>query len=387
LIHQTKIRLCKMKKLRVIVSGGGTGGHIFPAVSIANEIRERFPETEILFVGALGKMEMERVPAAGYRIVGLPVVGFPRKPSLKMLSFFWKLFQSMRLAKKVIADFKPDVAIGVGGFASGPVLKAAVRKGVPAVLQEQNSYAGVTNKLLSSKVNKICVAYPNMERYFPAEKIVVTGNPIRKNLIEGIVNKAEAYEYFKLDAEKPMVLLVGGSLGARTLNESVMANLELIRKSDAQVVWQTGSYYYQEMLERLGDNCPKNLQTMEFVSRMDLAYAVADVVISRAGAGTISELCLLGKPSVLVPSPNVAEDHQTKNALALVDNQAALLIKDADSKEQLWPETFKLLNDKMKLNSLSENIKKLAKPNAAKEIVDVILVVVESRKSEVRSQK
>jgi len=376
-----------MKKLRVIVSGGGTGGHIFPAVSIANEIRERFPETEILFVGALGKMEMERVPAAGYRIVGLPVVGFPRKPSLKMLSFFWKLFQSMRLAKKVIADFKPDVAIGVGGFASGPVLKAAVRKGVPAVLQEQNSYAGVTNKLLSSKVNKICVAYPNMERYFPAEKIVVTGNPIRKNLIEGIVNKAEAYEYFKLDAEKPMVLLVGGSLGARTLNESVMANLELIRKSDAQVVWQTGSYYYQEMLERLGDNCPKNLQAMEFVSRMDLAYAVADVVISRAGAGTISELCLLGKPSVLVPSPNVAEDHQTKNALALVDNQAALLIKDADSKEQLWPETFKLLNDKMKLNSLSENIKKLAKPNAAKEIVDVILVVVESRKSEVRSQK
>ena len=369
-----------MKKLRVIVSGGGTGGHIFPAVSIANEIRERFPETEILFVGALGKMEMERVPAAGYRIVGLPVVGFPRKPSLKMLSFFWKLFQSMRLAKKVIADFKPDVAIGVGGFASGPVLKAAVRKGVPAVLQEQNSYAGVTNKLLSSKVNKICVAYPNMERYFPAEKIVVTGNPIRKNLIEGIVNKAEAYEYFKLDAEKPMVLLVGGSLGARTLNESVMANLELIRKSDAQVVWQTGSYYYQEMLERLGDNCPKNLQTMEFVSRMDLAYAVADVVISRAGAGTISELCLLGKPSVLVPSPNVAEDHQTKNALALVDNQAALLIKDADSKEQLWPETFKLLNDKMKLNSLSENIKKLAKPNAAKEIVDVILEVINRKK-------
>ena len=376
-----------MKKLKVIVSGGGTGGHIFPAVSIANEIRDRLPETEILFVGALGKMEMERVPAAGYRIVGLPVVGFPRKPSLKMLTFFWKLFQSMRLANKVIVDFKPDVAIGVGGFASGPVLKAAVRKGVPAVLQEQNSYAGVTNKLLASKVNKICVAYPNMERYFPAEKIVVTGNPIRKNLIDAVVNKTEAYEYFKLNAEKPVVLLVGGSLGARTLNESVMANLELIRKSDAQVVWQTGSYYYKEMLERLGDNCPKNLQAMEFVSRMDLAYAVADVVISRAGAGTISELCLLGKPSVLVPSPNVAEDHQTKNAMALVDNQAALLIKDANSKEQLWPETFKLLNDKMKLKSLSENMIKLAKPNAAKEIVDVILKVVESQKSEVRSQK
>ena len=321
---------------------------------------------------------MERVPAAGYRIVGLPVVGFPRKPSLKMLTFFWKLFQSMRLANKVIADFNPDVAIGVGGFASGPVLKSAVRKGVPTVLQEQNSYAGVTNKLLASKVNKICVAYPNMERYFPAEKIVVTGNPIRKNLIEGIVNKAEAYEYFKLDAEKPVVLVVGGSLGARTLNESVMANLDLIRQSDAQVVWQTGSYYYKEMLERLGDNCPKNLQPMEFVSRMDLAYAVGDVVISRAGAGTISELCLLGKPSVLVPSPNVAEDHQTKNATALVENQAALLIKDANSKEQLWSETFKLLNDKMKLNSLSENIKKLAKPNAAKEIVDVVLGVLKS---------
>ena len=368
-----------MRKLKVIVSGGGTGGHIFPAVSIANEIRERLPETEILFVGALGKMEMERVPAAGYRIVGLPVVGFPRKPSLKMVTFFWKLFQSMRLANKVIADFKPDVAIGVGGFASGPVLKAAVRKGVPAVLQEQNSYAGVTNKLLAAKVNKICVAYPNMERYFPGEKIVVTGNPIRKNLIDTIVSKTEAYEYFKLSAEKPVVLLVGGSLGARTLNESVMANLELIRESDAQVVWQTGSYYYKEMLERLGDNCPGNLQAMEFVSRMDLAYAVADVVISRAGAGTISELCLLGKPSVLVPSPNVAEDHQTKNAMALVDNQAALLIKDANSKEQLWPETFKLLNDKMKLKSLSENMIKLAKPNAAKEIVDVILEVVNSK--------
>ena len=367
-----------MKKLKVIVSGGGTGGHIFPAVSIANEIRDRFPETEILFVGALGKMEMERVPAAGYRIVGLPVMGFPRKPSLKMLTFFWKLFQSMRLANQVIVDFKPDVAIGVGGFASGPVLKAAVRKDVPAVLQEQNSYAGVTNKLLASKVNKICVAYPNMERYFPAEKIVLTGNPIRKNLIDGIVNKTEAYEYFKLNAEKPVVLLVGGSLGARTLNESVMANLELIRHSDAQVVWQTGSYYYKEMLERLGDNCPENLQAMEFVSRMDLAYAVADVVISRAGAGTISELCLLGKPSVLVPSPNVAEDHQTKNAMSLVENQAALLIKDADSMEQLWPETFKLLADKMKLNSLSENIKKLANPNAAKEIVDVILGVLKS---------
>jgi len=364
-----------MKKLKVIVSGGGTGGHIFPAVSIANEIKDRLPETEILFVGALGKMEMERVPAAGYRIIGLPVMGFPRKPSLKMISFFWKLFQSMRKANKVIADFKPDIAIGVGGFASGPILKAAVRKGVPAILQEQNSYAGVTNKLLASKVKRICVAYPNMERYFPAEKIVVTGNPIRKNLTESVVDKQEAYKHFRLRDDKPVILLVGGSLGARTLNESVMANLNLIGESDAQVIWQTGSYYFKEMLGRLGQNCPANLMPMEFVSRMDLAYAIADVVISRAGAGTISELCLLGKPSVLVPSPNVAEDHQTKNAMALVENQAALLIKDSDSKEQLWIETFKLLADKQRLNSLSENILKLAKPNAAKEIVDVVLEV------------
>jgi UDP-N-acetylglucosamine--N-acetylmuramyl-(pentapeptide) pyrophosphoryl-undecaprenol N-acetylglucosamine transferase len=365
-----------MKKTKVIVSGGGTGGHIFPAVSIANELKERLPEVDILFVGALGKMEMERVPAAGYRIVGLPVMGFPRKPSFRMFTFFWKLLQSMRLANKIIDDFKPDVAVGVGGFASGPILKAAVRKGVPAVLQEQNSYAGVTNKLLASKVNKICVAYPKMERYFPAEKIVLTGNPIRRNLIDAVVNKGEALEYFKLNAEKPVVLLVGGSLGARTLNESVIAGLELIRQSDVQVIWQTGSYYYKEMQERLGKNAPGNLLPVEFVSRMDLAYAVADVVISRAGAGTISELCLLGKPSVLVPSPNVAEDHQTKNAMALVDNQAALLIKDADSKAELLKETFKLLADKPRLKSLSENIRKLGRPDAAKEIVDVILEVL-----------
>ncbi len=367
-----------MKKLKVIVSGGGTGGHIFPAISIANELKDRFPESEILFVGALGKMEMERVPAAGYRIIGLPVMGFPRKPSFKMVTFFLKLYQSMRQANKIIADFGPDVAIGVGGFASGPVLKAAVRSGVPAVLQEQNSYAGVTNKLLASKVDKICVAYPNMERYFPADKIVLTGNPVRKNLIGKVVNKNEALAYFRLDSEKPVVLIIGGSLGARTLNESVMENLKLIQNTKAQIIWQTGSYYFKEMLERLGTNCPDNLHPMEFVSRMDLAYAVADVVISRAGAGTISELCLLGKPSVLVPSPNVAEDHQTKNAQSLVDNQATLLIKDADSKEYLLKETFILLSDKPRLKSLSENIKKLGRPNAAKDIVDVILGVVKT---------
>ena len=367
-----------MKKLKVIVSGGGTGGHIFPAISIANELKERLPEVEILFVGALGKMEMERVPAAGYRIIGLPVMGFPRKVSFKMLGFFWKLYQSMRLAKKVISEFKPDVAIGVGGFASGPVLKAAVRSGVPAILQEQNSYAGITNKLLAPKVDKICVAYPNMERYFPKEKIVMTGNPIRKNLIEAVVSKNEAFGYFHVDQTKPVVLIIGGSLGARTLNESVMANLELISRSGVQVIWQTGSYYYKEMTERLGTIGPENLFPREFVSRMDLAYAVADVVISRAGAGTISELCLLAKPCILVPSPNVAEDHQTKNAMALVENNAAILIKDLDSKAQLFHQTFSLLADEAKLKSLSKNIKKLARPNAAHDIVDVILEVVKT---------
>jgi UDP-N-acetylglucosamine--N-acetylmuramyl-(pentapeptide) pyrophosphoryl-undecaprenol N-acetylglucosamine transferase len=334
------------------------------------------PDTEILFVGALGKMEMERVPAAGYRIIGLPVIGFPRKASFKIFGFFLKLFQSMRLARKIIVDFKPDVAIGVGGFASGPILKAAVRKGVPTVLQEQNSYAGVTNKMLSVDVDKICVAYPHMERYFPAGKIEFTGNPVRKNMIEAIINKSEAYDFFNLNAKKPVVLIVGGSLGARTLNESVMANQGLIRKSEAQVIWQTGSYYYNEMLERLGTNAPENLYPLEFIAKMDMAYAVADVVISRAGAGTISELCLLAKPCILVPSPNVAEDHQTKNAMALVENQAALLIKDTDSRAQLMKETFSLLADKQRLKSLSENIKKLGRPNAAKDIVDVILKVV-----------
>lgn len=365
-----------MKKLKVIISGGGTGGHIFPAISIANELKERYPDVEILFVGALGKMEMERVPAAGYHIVGLPVVGFPRKASLKMLDFFRKLYQSLRMANKVIAGFQPDVVVGVGGFASGPILRAAVKKRIPAVLQEQNSYAGMTNKLLSANVKKICVAYPNMERYFPKDKIVLTGNPIRKNLLEADLNKTEAFEYFKLDAEKPVVLIIGGSLGARTLNESVMGNLELIGQSEVQVIWQTGSYYYKEMLERLGIDCPKNLMPLEFVSHMDVAYAVADLVISRAGAGTISELCLLAKPCILVPSPNVAEDHQTKNAKALVENQAAILIKDADSKDQLFQQAFSLLADKARLKDLADNIVKLSRPYAAKDIVDVILEVV-----------
>jgi len=361
-----------VKKLKVIISGGGTGGHIFPALSIANEIKRRIPGADILFVGALGKMEMERVPAAGYPIVGLPVMGLPRKASLKIFRFVWMLFQSMQKARLVIRNFQPDLAIGVGGFASGPVLKAAVRKGIPAILQEQNSYAGVTNKLLSAKVRKICVAYPHMERYFPGEKLVLTGNPVRQNLLDS-VDRPEALAEFGLAEGKPVVLIVGGSLGARSLNESVMVNLDRIAQSGVQVIWQTGKIYYQEMMDRLKDIQPEFLRPVEFLSRMDLAYRAADLVISRAGAGTISELCLLGKASVLVPSPNVAEDHQTKNAMALVENDAAILVKDADAKEKLFAEALALVKDRERLAQLSANSLKLAKPNATAEIVNVIL--------------
>lgn len=361
-----------MEKLKVIISGGGTGGHIFPALSIAGELRARVPEADILFVGALGKMEMERVPAAGFPIVGLPVMGMPRKISLDVFRFLWKLYQSMSKARKVIRDFQPDIAVGVGGFASGPVLRAAVRKGVPVILQEQNSHAGVANKLLSAKVRKICVAYSGMERYFPAEKIILTGNPVRQSLLDP-VDRDRAFTEFGLTAGKPVVLIVGGSLGARTLNESVLANLNLIAKSNVQVIWQTGRIYYREMMERLKGNHPECLKPVEFLSHMDLAYASADLVISRAGAGTISELCLLGKPSVLVPSPNVAEDHQTKNAMALVEKNAAVLVKDSEARERLLFESFALVRDQERLARLSANALKLAMPNATAKIVDVIL--------------
>ncbi len=362
-----------MKKLKVIISGGGTGGHIFPAISIANELKERVPDVDILFVGALGRMEMERVPAAGFPIEGLPVMGFPRKPSLRMITFFFKLYKSLKMARAIVRRFQPDVAIGVGGYASGPLLKAAVRKGVPAILQEQNSYAGVTNKLLAGKVRKICVAYPEMEKYFPADKIVLTGNPIRKNLLEKQADRTTAAEFFGLDAAKPVVLVVGGSLGAGSLNQSILQNLDLIAISGVQVLWQCGSYYYAGVQEKIKDSKPSNLVLTEFVSRMDLAYALADVVVSRAGAGTISELCLLGKASVLVPSPNVAEDHQTKNAMSLVKNDAAMMIADRDANEKLWTAVFALANDTANREKLEKNILKLAKPNAAKEIIDVIL--------------
>jgi UDP-N-acetylglucosamine--N-acetylmuramyl-(pentapeptide) pyrophosphoryl-undecaprenol N-acetylglucosamine transferase len=361
-----------MKKIKkVILSGGGTGGHIFPALSIANEIKRRNPDVDILFVGALGRMEMEKIPAAGYEIVGLPVMGFPRKPSLKIVTFFQKLMQSASMAKKIVKDFQPEIAIGVGGYASGPLLRAAAKKNVPCLIQEQNSYAGITNKLLSKKVNSICVAYDKMEKFFPADKIVFTGNPVRENLTQK-QDRKEALDYFSLQENENVILIVGGSLGARSINNSVLKNRKEIAASGVKVVWQTGAIYYDRILEELKETKPENLHIQKFINRMDLAYEVADLVISRAGAGTISELCLVGKASILVPSPNVSEDHQTKNAMALVEKDAALMVKDDEIDEKLFPLAFRVVADKNKCEILSGKIKELAKPEATRTIVDEV---------------
>jgi len=361
----------KQKINKVILSGGGTGGHIFPALAIANEIKKRNPDADILFVGALGRMEMERVPAAGYEIIGLPVMGFPRKPSLKIFTFFKMLMQSASMAKNIVKDFNPDVAIGVGGYASGPLLRAAAKNKVPTLIQEQNSYAGITNKLLSKKVNKICVAYEKMERFFPADKIILTGNPVRENLIQQ-KDKEEALEYFGIQKDDKVILIVGGSLGARSINQSVLKNIQAIADSGVKVIWQTGAIYYDRIMEELKDSKPENLQIHKFISRMDLAYSAANLVISRAGAGTISELCLVGKASVLIPSPNVSEDHQTKNAMALVEKEAALMVRDNEINEKLFPLALEVVNDKTGCNNLEEKIKQLAKPEATKTIVDEV---------------
>lgn len=366
-----------MKIKKAILSGGGTGGHIFPALSIANEIKRRNPDAKILFVGALGRMEMEKIPAAGYEIIGLPVMGFPRKPSLKIFTFFKKLMQSGSMANKIVKDFKPEIAIGVGGYASGPLLRAAAKSKIPTLIQEQNSYAGITNKLLSKKANKVCVAYDKMERYFPAKKIVFTGNPVRENLITKLNNKNEAQEYFGLDGNKKVVLIIGGSLGARSINNAVLKNIKKIANSEVQVIWQTGAYYYETMLEETKTNKPDNVQIHQFLSRMDLAYSIADLVISRAGAGTISELCLVGKPTILVPSPNVSEDHQTKNAMALVEKDAAVMITDNEIDDKLFQEAFSMVNNKELCLLMSANIKTLAKPEATKTIVDEVEKLIE----------
>lgn len=361
-----------------LVSGGGTGGHIFPALSIANEIRRRYPEAEILFVGAEGRMEMERVPAAGYEIKGLPVCGFDRKHLLRNVKVLFKLWKSIRLAKKILKDFKPDIAIGVGGYASGPMLKAAQKKGIPTLLQEQNSYAGVTNKLLAKNAKCICVAYEGMERFFPEDKIVLTGNPVRRNLLECNATQEEARKAMGIDPEKATILIIGGSLGARTVNESIIGGLEKLGAvaDDVQVVWQTGKFYDQQCKEALAKSGVKNVIQMPFISNMDMAYRAADLVISRAGASSISELQLLGKPSILVPSPNVAEDHQTKNALALANRDAAIMVTDAEAPAKLVDAMLATVNDEDKLHSLSANVLRMALLNSAERIVDEVEKII-----------
>jgi len=355
-----------MDELRVIISGGGTGGHIFPAVSIANAIKKRHPEAKILFVGALGRMEMQRVPAAGYEIKGLPICGFDRKHLLKNVKVLFKIWKCQRMAKNIIRSFRPMAAVGVGGYASGPTLNQAAKMGVPCLIQEQNSYAGVTNKLLSKKAQKICVAYDGMERFFPAEKIVKTGNPVRQSLLETTISREEALKSFGLDPQKKTILLIGGSLGARTINESVIRHLDIVEQSGVQFIWQTGKYYNAKINEELKTKKTlQNLIVTDFISDMGAAYRAADLVISRAGASSISEFCLIGKPVILVPSPNVAEDHQTKNAMALVNKQAALYVKDSDAPAMLLKLATETVSDNEKLKELSENIKKLALPDSA----------------------
>ena len=363
-----------MKELKkIVISGGGTGGHIFPALAIANEIKKRYPDAEILFVGAEGKMEMEKVPAAGYKIVGLPIVGLQRKLTLKNLALPFKLLKSLSLAKKILKDFKPEAVIGVGGYASGPTLKMAQRLGIPTLIQEQNSYPGKTNRLLAKKVKAVCTAYEGLESVFPPETIRQTGNPVREELNRNAISKEEAFKEFSaLDPNKRTILVMGGSLGARTLNESVIHGMEQLADANTQILWQCGKYYFEAMKQELQIRKNAAIHLTDFIARMDAAYSVADVIVSRAGALSISELCIVGKPTILVPSPNVSEDHQTKNAMALVKNKAAVLIKDDVAKEQLISEAIAILNNEDKANELRVAIKRMAKPNATKDIVDVI---------------
>ena len=378
----------KNNKPRIIISGGGTGGHIFPAVSIANAIKELRPDAEILFVGAEGRMEMQRVPDAGYKIIGLPVAGFDRKHLWKNFAVLVKLARSQWKARNIIKQFRPQVAVGVGGYASGPTLKTAGMMGVPTLIQEQNSYAGVTNKLLAKKACKICVAYEGMEKFFPAEKIIMTGNPVRQNLLGHSISREEAVRYLDLDPAKKTILILGGSLGARTINQTLTAGLDIIRKNpDIQFIWQTGKIYIEQVRDAITTTTGEavhhphisalpNLYVTDFIKDMANAYAAADFVISRAGAGSISEFCLLHKPVILVPSPNVAEDHQTKNALALVDKDAAIYVKDAEAKEKLLSVALETVKDNEKLKALSNNIAKLALPDSATVIAKEVLKLI-----------
>jgi len=365
--------------MKIIISGGGTGGHIYPAVSIANTLKARFPDAEILFVGAEGRMEMEKVPAAGYAIVGLPVAGLQRKLTWKNVWLPFKLLKSVRRAKHIIDNFKPDVVVGVGGYASAPVLWAAQRKKIPTLLQEQNSYAGVTNKFLGKRAAKICVAYEGMDRFFPAKKIILTGNPVRKELEDRCEDKESALEYFQLQPNKKTVLVIGGSLGARTINRGIQNGLEQLINADIQIIWQTGTYYYGAIKRQLKQtDTKKTVWCADFITRMDYAYAAADLVVSRAGAGSVSELCLLKKAAILIPSPNVAEDHQTKNALAVVNKSAAIMIADKDTEKLLVDTILNLIHDTNKLQSFGEQIGLLAQHHSAELISDEIEKLIKS---------
>ena len=363
----------KPSKYRIIIGGGGTGGHVFPAIAIANALNSRLDSVNILFVGARGKLEMEKVPEAGYSIIGLPVAGFKRKFSLQNVTFFFKLFRSLLKSRSIIQGFKPNVAIGVGGYASGPILKSAIRHDIPIIIQEQNSYAGVTNKMLARSAAKICVAYDGMEKYFPDDRIVMTGNPIRQDLLLPESEHTASLKHFGLDPGKKVVLLIGGSLGARTLNNCMFFHLGEIAASGVQFLWQSGSYYYEEAKQKLEASGAENIVLLPFIKEMNRAYQVADIIISRAGAGTISELSVIGKPVILVPSPNVAEDHQTKNARSLVDKDAAVLVTDAEAEEKLIDIAIRQVSDEASNKELSANIKKLAIPDAADRIADEVI--------------
>jgi UDP-N-acetylglucosamine--N-acetylmuramyl-(pentapeptide) pyrophosphoryl-undecaprenol N-acetylglucosamine transferase len=365
-----------LPRLRVILSGGGTGGHIFPAVSIANQIKKQVPDAEILFVGALGKMEMEKVPAAGYKIIGLPISGLQRKLTLSNLSFPFKVISSLLKAKKILNDFKPHVVIGTGGYASGPMLRAAASKGIPTLIQEQNAYPGITNKLLAKKVSIICTGCEGMEKFFPKEKIVYTGNPVRQD-ISGIEEKRKAgLEFFRLDSSKKILLVVGGSLGAKGINEAMGLNLQLLAENNIQLLWQTGKVYIDTAEQQVLPFADKNLKALDFITKMDLAYAVADCIVSRAGAGAVAELCIIRKPSILVPLLTAAEDHQTKNAIALVNKNAAILVRDDEAKGKLVKEAVALMKNESRQNELKQNIAKLAMPNAAEKITEEVLKLV-----------
>jgi UDP-N-acetylglucosamine--N-acetylmuramyl-(pentapeptide) pyrophosphoryl-undecaprenol N-acetylglucosamine transferase len=363
----------EQKHKKVIISGGGTGGHIFPAISVANALRRMDPGIEILFVGAEGRMEMEKVPAAGYKIVGLPIRGLYRNLSPKNVVVLYKLIKSLFLARKIISEFNPDVVVGVGGYASGPVLKQAGKMGIPTLIQEQNSYAGVTNKLIAKKASAICVAYDGMEKYFPADKIIKTGNPVRQNFDDIDILKNEALAFFRLKRDSPVILVLGGSLGAGTINRSLSENIQKIAVSGCQWLWQTGKYYFENINTLVSESSYPDIAVHDFINRMDYAFAAADIIISRAGAGTISELCLVGKPVILVPSPNVAEDHQTKNALALSYRNAAIMIRDDEAVNRLVDEAVKLISDTEEKKSLSANIRMMADRDADIRIAKEVL--------------